>query len=112
MAMFCFHGVIVYTQVTEVVKRTTFPHRNIRQYTWISPDGKTHNQIDHILIERRWHSSTFYVRSCRTADCDTDNPLVVAKVRERLGINKRDVEGFNLKKLSVLEVTKQYQIKI
>jgi len=105
--MFWFCGVIVYTEVTKAVKSSMFLHRNIRQYTWISPDGKTHNQIDHVLRERRWHSSIFYARSCRRADYDTDNPLVVAKVRERLAISKRGVVGFNLKKLSELEVRKQ-----
>jgi hypothetical protein len=37
------------------VKSTVYPHRNIHKYTWTSPDGKTHNQIDHILVDRRRH---------------------------------------------------------
>jgi len=30
-----------------------FPHRNIHKYNWTSPDGKIHNQIHHILVEKR-----------------------------------------------------------
>src|SRR5215475_6734358 len=67
-----------------VVKSTTFPHRKVHNYTWTSPDGKTHNQIDHVLIDGRWHSSIVDVRSFRGADCDTDRYLAVAKVRGRL----------------------------
>jgi len=40
-----------------VVKSMMFPHGNIHKYTWTSPDGRTNNQTDNILIERRWHSS-------------------------------------------------------
>jgi len=63
-----------------VVKNTMFPHPNIQKYTLTSPDGKTHNWIDHILIDRRWHSSILDIRSFRRADCDTDNYQVVCKI--------------------------------
>jgi hypothetical protein len=36
-----------------VVKSTMFPHRKFHKYTCTIPDGKTHNQIDHILVDRR-----------------------------------------------------------
>jgi hypothetical protein len=88
-------------------------YRNIHKYTWAFPDGQTHNQIDHILIDRRWHSSILDVRSFRGADCDTDHYLVVAKVRKRLAVRKQaaqwfDGGKFNLRKLEDLEVRKQY----
>src|SRR5215468_5550069 len=94
-----------------------FPHRNVHKYTWTSPDGKTHNHINHVLIDRRRHSSIVDVRSFRGADCDTDHYLVVAKVRESLAVRKQwaqksDGERFNLRKLKDLEATKQYQIEI
>jgi hypothetical protein len=34
-----------------VVKGTMFPHHKIHKYTCTSPEGNTHNQIDHVLIE-------------------------------------------------------------
>jgi endonuclease/exonuclease/phosphatase family metal-dependent hydrolase len=43
------------------VKSTMFPHCNIHKYTWTSPDGKTHNHIDHILVDRRRHSNVLYM---------------------------------------------------
>ena len=72
-----------------VVKSMMFPHWNIHKYTWTSPDGKTHNQIDHVLIDRRWQSSVLNVRSFRGADCVTDHSLMIAKVRERLAVRKQ-----------------------
>jgi hypothetical protein len=73
-----------------------FPHRILRT----SPDGQTHNQINHILIDRRSHSSKLDVQFFRRADSDTDHCLVVAKVRKRPTVSKMtaqtfDVEGFN-----------------
>ena len=94
-----------------------FSHRNIRKYTWTSPDGKNHNQIYHILLDRRRHSSILDVRRFKGDDCDTDHSLVVAKVRERLAISKQDAQKFDgkrfhLRKLNEMEVKKKYQIEI
>ena len=30
-----------------IVKSTKLQHRNIHKYTWTSPDGIIHNQLDH-----------------------------------------------------------------
>jgi hypothetical protein len=98
------------TPKQSVFTNTTSPHLNIHKYIWNSPDGKTHNQIDHILmIDRRWHSSTPDVRSFRGADCDTNHYLEVAKVSEKLAVSKQaaqnfEVERFNLRKLNQLGV--------
>jgi hypothetical protein len=94
-----------------------FPNRNIHKYTWTSPDEKNHNQIYHILIDRRWQSSLLDVRYFRGADCDTDHYLVVAKGRERLAVSKQaaqkfDGERFNRRNLNDLEDMKQHLIKI
>ena len=43
------------TSKNYVVKSTMIQHRNFHKFTWTSPEGKTHNQADHILIARRWH---------------------------------------------------------
>jgi endonuclease/exonuclease/phosphatase family metal-dependent hydrolase len=87
------------------VKSTMFPHRNIHKYTWTTPDGKTHNQIDHILVDRRRRSNVLDVQSLRAADCDSGHYLVVAKVTERLAVNKQrsqryDMERFSFKQLN------------
>jgi hypothetical protein len=100
-----------------VVKSTLFSHHSIHKYTWTSPDGQTHNQIDHVLINRRWHLSILDIRSFTGADCDSDHYLVFAKIRERLAVNKRpvnkmDMDRFNLKKLNEGEVKEQYQVTI
>jgi hypothetical protein len=100
-----------------IVKRTMFQYRNIYKYTWTSPDGKTYNQINHILIDRRRHSNILDVRSFRAADCDTDHYLVMEKVRKRLAVNKQrshrfHIERFNLKKLNKVEGKEQYRVEV
>jgi hypothetical protein len=69
--------IVSFTTSKTSVKNAMFPHHSIHKCTWTSLDRKTHKQIDHILIDRRWHSSALDVRSLRTADCDTAHYPVV-----------------------------------
>jgi hypothetical protein len=99
------------------VKSTMFPHRSIHEYTWTSPDGKTNNQIDHILVDRRRHSNVLDVRSLRAAVCDNEHYLVVAKVSERLAVNKQrsyrfHMERFNLKKFNAVEGKEKFRVQV
>jgi len=63
------------------ISSTTFPHKKVHNVTRKSPDGTTANQIDHVLIQNRFHSCIKNVRSFRGANCDTNNFLVVAKFK-------------------------------
>jgi hypothetical protein len=51
------------TSNNRTVKSTVFPHCNVHKYTSTSPDGRTHNQINHILVDRQRHSSVLDVQS-------------------------------------------------
>jgi len=69
------------------------------------------------LLHRSWRSRILDLLHFRAADYDTDHYLVVEKGRERLAVSiqaaqKFEMERFNLRKLSNLEVRKQCQIKI
>jgi endonuclease/exonuclease/phosphatase family metal-dependent hydrolase len=84
------------TSKTLIVKITTFPRRDIYKYIWTFPDGVTHNQVDHVLIDKIRHSSISVVKSFRGADCDTDHYPIVAKLRKRISVSKRARQKFDL----------------
>jgi hypothetical protein len=59
-------------------------------------------------MDERCHFSIDDIRSFGVLECDIDNYLLAANVRERLSVNKRasrkfDVEKFNLRKLNDVE---------
>jgi hypothetical protein len=105
------------TSKTLRVKSTMIPHHNIHTYTGMSPDGKPHNRIHHILVDRPGHSNVLDGQSYRAADCDIDRYMVVAKVRERLAVNKQrshrfHMERFNVKKLNDVQGREQFRDEI
>ena len=67
-----------------------FPHRRIHKATWVSPNHRTENQIDHICIGRKFRRSMQDVRVQRGADAASDHHLVLARMKMKL--KKREVK--------------------
>uniref|UniRef100_A0A7I4YM96 Reverse transcriptase domain-containing protein n=1 Tax=Haemonchus contortus TaxID=6289 RepID=A0A7I4YM96_HAECO len=59
-----------------------------RRWTWESPNGRTHTEIDHVLTNRRW--SLLDVSMLPSFDTGSDHRLVRAKIRLNKRIFKRD----------------------
>jgi hypothetical protein len=56
-----------------VVGGTIFPHKDCHKVTWVSPDHKTKNQIDHVAIGRKWrdHYKMREIREVQTLGMTT-----------------------------------------
>ena len=96
-----------------VISSTMFPHKDIHLQTWISPDGFTKTQIDHILIKTRHASDIMDVRNQRGADCDSDHFMIGVQYRSRL-LNLLRATGDKLikyesEKLKANTISKDYQ---
>lgn len=86
-----------------VIGGTLFPHPRVHKVTWVSPDGITENQIDHITISRKWRGSLLDVRNKRGADIASDHHLVLATIRIKIAAIRKNNEvsrrRFNVNKL-------------
>jgi len=84
-----------------VITNTLFSHHKRRRYTWCSPDGVTRNQIDYILVKRRFQKCVLNSRAYPGPDCGSDHNMVGANVRLRIRRDSKPVlrEVYDLTKL-------------
>ena len=65
-----------------------FPLKTIHKATWISPDGRSSNQIDHIASGRKWRRSIMDVRVKRGTDVASDHHLLLGVINVKLRANQ------------------------
>jgi hypothetical protein len=96
-----------------VVSSTCLPHKEIHKQTWRSPDRKTNNQTDHILIDKRNASSMLDEKPCRGASSESDHFLVRGKYRCKIANSKsepkRTTRSFHVDVLRETSMLRRFQ---
>ncbi|KAL7388229.1 hypothetical protein ABVT39_009511 [Epinephelus coioides] len=82
-----------------VISGTFFPHKNIHKLTWKSPNGRTINQIDHFIINGKWHRSLHHVRAYQGSDAYNEHYVIAATITRKL--MKSVPQGQQQKKLDI-----------
>ena len=68
------------------VRSTKFPYKDIHKETWYSADGRTVNQIDHVLISNRFRSAITNIRTLRGPDIGSDHNLLKINFKVKLRV--------------------------
>ena len=100
-----------------VLTNTLGPHKPSRRWTWHSPDGTHHNQIDYILVKKRFRSGVniHRTRSFPGADIGSDHDLVMMTFQDGLKMARTLNQPrlrFDLEKLRNPDVACTFQATI
>jgi hypothetical protein len=97
------------------VLSTWYPRKDIHKGTWKIPGTEDTNQIDHILVSKRW-AADIENRTYRGANSDSDHFLVGARLKQKTALNTRNrIENrkrWNIDKLNETDVQCQYQQEV
>jgi hypothetical protein len=83
--------------------------------TWISPNGRDKNQIDHIIINGKWRRSLQDVRAMRGENVTSDHHLVVANIKLKLKKSSTHVNvkrKFDVGELQNPKIQQEFNLEI
>ena len=88
-----------------MLANTLGSHKPSRRWTWHSPDGTHHNQIDYILVKKRFRAGikTARTRTFPGADVGSDHDMVMMTFQTRLKNSRKPTQPrirFDLEKLN------------
>ena len=94
---------------------TIYQPKNIHKLTWKSPDDKTVNQIDHVVINNKWRRSLKDVHTCRGEDAGSDHYLVMSILNlclRKSPTKKNGPRKYNIHRLKQDELLKAFVVEI
>ena len=65
------------------------PHKTSRKVTWHSPDGKKHNQIENIMLKKRFKTSVNIAKTRRFLGGDIGSNHELVKMTFKLHLKRR-----------------------
>ena len=83
--------------------------------SWVSPDGKTVNEIHHTLINTKFRTSVMDTKASRSADIGSDHYLVRTTIKLKLCKvdNKENIRSkFDLQQFMDVDVSKRFRIQL
>jgi hypothetical protein len=80
-----------------------FSHKDIHKETWDAADGRTVNQIDHILNSNRFRSAITDIRALMGPDIGSDHSLLKINFKVKLRVKTRNEYNEKRKMVNIFQ---------
>ncbi|GFN84631.1 craniofacial development protein 2-like [Plakobranchus ocellatus] len=98
-----------------IVGNTWFQQPPRRKWTWKSPGDETRNQIDYMMISKRYRNALLLAKTYPSADCYSDHVPAVGKFKLKLKKNSKPFTNIKFD-LAILKtnqtIREKYQISV
>ena len=93
----------------QIIMNTWFTKHPRKLWTWKSPDEITRNQIDYIMVNRRYRNTVRDIRTHPEADCNSDHNMLGGNIKVKLQRLKQ--YKFTSAKLDLSSLEKEKEVK-